>query len=328
MDKFADPCPSPRDEDAVVLAMRVIGHGTCCPGKGWWCRPSPNASPIPALISRRGSGMTVEHLSASGTMYGNQMIDDSNDPERPAGQPVATDTASDICNEPGGVLHLTVHHALLAALCQFIPIPFLDDVAGDRVVRRLVDKLLDRNGRSFGAEAVAPLYEGPSQGVMGRVGGFAKGLIMKPVKKVLRTALIVVTIRRALMTAAQVVLLGRTIDRCLARGELADDAPADRRRERAAQIDAAVRDVMASPERRGLLKLVRESASLLRNDEPAPSVTAAVDADAAEASLSPNERRRLERASAELESKLQSEEQRGMLAALDAAVDARLNAMA
>lgn len=258
------------------------------------------------------------------------MIDDSNDSGQIAGTRIATDTSPDIGDERGGVLHLTVYHALLAAVCQFIPIPFLDDVAGDRVVRRLVDKLLERHGRDYGAEAVAPLYEGPKQGVAGRVGGFVKGLIMKPVKKVLRTALIVVTIRRALMTAARVVLLGRTIDRCLARGELADDMPEDRRRERAVQIDAAVRDVMASPERRGLLKLIRESASLLRDDGSAPPVpvTAVADADAAEASLTANERRRLERAAAELESKLQSEEQRGMLASVDAAVDARLNVAA
>ena len=256
------------------------------------------------------------------------MTDDPNDAEVPAGTRGATGADPGAGDARGGVLHLTVHHALLAAVCQFIPIPFLDDVAGDRVVRRLVDKLLDRNGRGYGAEAVAPLYEGPAQGVAGRVGGFVKGLVLKPVKKVLRTALIVVTIRRALMTAARVVLLGRTIDRCLARGELADDMPDDRRRERAARIDAAVRDVMASPERRGLVRLIRQSASLLRDDEPAPQVppTAAVDADAAEASLSPKERRRLDRATAELESKLQSEEQRGMLAALDAAVDARLDA--
>jgi len=263
-------------------------------------------------------------------MYGDQMIDESNDSERPAGKRAEADANPDAGDGRGGVLHLTVHHALLAAVCQFIPIPFLDDVAGDRVVRRLVDKLLERNGRNYGAEAVAPLYEGPEQGVAGKVGGFLKSLVMKPVKKVLRTALIVVTIRRALMTVTRVVLLGRTIDRCLARGELADDVPDVRRRERAAQIDAAVRDVMASPERRGLLKLVRESASLLRDDKPPRQVpiTAAVDADAAEASLTPDERRRLERAADELESKLQSEEQRGMLASVDAAVDARLNAAA
>ena len=255
------------------------------------------------------------------------MIDDS---EGPAPERIATDASSDPGDERGGVLHLTVHHALLAALCQFIPIPFLDDVAGDRVVRRLVGKLLERNGRDYGPEAVAPLYEGPEQGVAGKVGGFLKGLAMKPVKKVLRTALIAITIRRALMTAARVVLLGRTIDRCLARGELADDWSADRRRERAARIDAAVRDVMASPERRGLLKLVRQSASVLRDDGPTPHVpvTAAADADAAEASLTANERRRLDRAAVELESRLESEEQRGMLAAVDAAVDARLGVAA
>ena len=255
------------------------------------------------------------------------MIDEANDSEQPASKRLAADLDYEGGEEGGGVLHLTVHHALLAALCQFIPIPFLDDVVSDRVVRRLVDKLLKRNGRNYGAETVAPFFEGPEQGMMSRIGGFAKSLVMKPVKKVLRTAFIVVTIRRALLTAARVVLLGRTIDRCLARGELADDMPDVQRRERATQIDAAVRDVMASPERRGLLKLIRESASMLREDKSARPVpiTAAVDADAAEASLTSHERQRLEQAAAELELKLQSEEQRGMLAAVDAAVDARLD---
>jgi len=258
------------------------------------------------------------------------MIDDSNKSERSASERGATDMNGDADQEGGGVLHLTAHHALLAALCQFIPIPFLDDVAGDRVVRRLVDKLLERNGRSYGAEAVAPLFAGPEQGVASKVGGFFKGLAMKPVKKVLRTALIFITIRRAILTAARVVLLGRTIDRCLARGEMASDASDAHRRARAAEIDAAVRDVMASPERRGLVKLMRESASLLRDEGPTPHVpvAAAVDADAAEASLNSNERRRLEQAAVELEAKLQSDAQSGMLAAVDAAVDARLTASA
>lgn len=271
------------------------------------------------------------------------MIDESNDVEQPAGQaagqaarqpagqpPVqrtGADANPDAGDRPGDVLHLTVHHALLAAICQFIPVPFLDDLAGERLVRRLVDKLLERNGRNYSAEAVAPLYEGPQRGVIGKATGFMKSLILKPVKKVLRTALIVVTIRRALMTAAWVILLGRTIDRYLARGEMGDDLPEGRKRERAAQIDAAVREVLASPERRGLLKLIRESAALLRDDKPPRqvAVTAAVDADVAEAALTPDERQRLDRATAELESKLRSDEQQGMLESLDAAVDARLN---
>ena len=251
---------------------------------------------------------------------------ESNDYKQPGGKRVAAHLYPDVDGDGGDVLHLTVYHALLAAVCQFIPIPFLDDVAGDRVVRRLIDKLLERNGRNYSSETVAPLYEGPEQGLAGKIGGFAKSLVMKPVKKVLRTAFIVVTIRRALMTAARVILLGRTIDRCLARGELADDLPDIQKRERAAQIDAAVRDVMASPERRGLLKLIRESASLLRKDDSARQVpiTVAVDVDSVEASLTSDERLRLDRAAAELESKLQSEDQRGMLASVDAAVDARL----
>lgn len=259
-------------------------------------------------------------------MYGMRMKDDADNLDRSAVEGSAPDMNADVGDEGGGVLHLTVHHALLAALCQFIPIPFLDDAAGDRVVRRLVEKLLERNGRDYGAEAVAPLYAGPDQGMAGRVGGFFKGLAMKPVKKVLRTALIYITIRRALLTAARVILLGRTIDRYLARGELASDAPEARRRERAAEIDAAVRDVMASPERRGLVKLLRESTALLRDDGPAADVplAAAADADAAEASLTSSRRERLEQAAAELESKLTSDAQRGMLAAVDAAVDARL----
>ena len=57
-------------------------------------------------------------------------------------------------------------------------------------------------------------------------------------------------------------------------------------------------------------------------------ITAAVDADAVEASLISHERQRLNRAATALESKLQSEEHQGMLASVDAAVNARLNVAA
>ena len=46
-------------------------------------------------------------------MYDGRMIDDSNDSGQPAGDRNATDVNPDIGNEPGSVLHLPVHHALL-----------------------------------------------------------------------------------------------------------------------------------------------------------------------------------------------------------------------
>ena len=235
-------------------------------------------------------------------------------------------------------MHLVAHHAALAGACEFIPLPFADDLAAERFRRALVDKVLSRHGRTFDATALRPLYAGPPKSLIGRAGGIVKGLIMKPVKKLLRTVLFVFTIRRAVLTSGEALLTGRTLDRLLDAGWFAEGQSKDELDDSAARVELAVRGVMASPERRGLLRLLREGVRWLRDDAdaaagtdespPRPSPTLAVDdgtADEAPA-MDPTQRAKVKRAGDRLASQLVSEEGRGVLATLDAAVDRRLAA--
>ena len=229
--------------------------------------------------------------------------------------------------QPGGVLHLIAHKALLAGLCQFIPVPFVDDLLGDRVRRSMVEQLLERRGRTFEVSAVKPLYAGPAKSGLSRVTGFAKSLIFKPVKKLLRTVFIFVTIRRSVLDVAGMLLLGRSLDRRLAAGAFANGTPEEQLREEAAALEAAVRGVLDSPERRGLVRLVRGSFRALRKEgvdgPPTPDALDAAGGDPEEA-LSPQQKRRLSSASTRLSEELERQASEGLLASLDAAVDARL----
>ena len=244
-----------------------------------------------------------------------------------------TPTADEAANPPGGadVMLRVSHYALLSGLCQFIPIPFADDYADQQVRRQMVGTILERRGRSYKASQVSPLYEGPPKFTVGRIGSLAKGLILKPVKKLLRTVFFVATIRRALLEAAEVLLLGHTLDRKLAEGWLAEDQEPRRRKEGAAAIERAVADVMASPERRGIVNLIKVSARLLRNirgepdavDPPEVAVTLKEDEDVEQA-LSPKQRERLRTATNDLQNRLQTKEGKSTLARLDTMIDARL----
>ncbi|MEM7809012.1 MAG: hypothetical protein AAF561_12960, partial [Planctomycetota bacterium] len=229
-------------------------------------------------------------------------------------------------SQPGGgdVLMRVSHFALLAGLCQFIPIPFADDLAGQNVRRRMVGVLLDRRGRTYDVDDVEPLYAGPGKSLVGRAGSFAKGLVLKPMKKLLRTVFFVAIIRQAILATAEVLMLGHTIDRLLAQDWLPNDAPKETLEAEAEQIVVAVSGVMSSPERRGLVTLVRRMARVLRDrdrsDTDLPDVT---DGDA-EAALDDGQRRDLDTASAKLANRLEDETGRSILARVDAAVDARL----
>jgi hypothetical protein len=227
---------------------------------------------------------------------------------------------------PGGteVMLRVSHYALLGGLCQFIPIPFADDLAERHVRKRMVDLLLDRRGRPFDAGVVKPLYAGPGGSILGKAGGIAKSLVMKPVKKLLKTVFFVATIRRAILESAEILLLGHTIDRLLADGRLPAEASEDALRDEAERIEAAVTAVMASPERRGLTTLVRHAANLLREREQIDVTLPPVTDGNAEAALDEEQRRQLDAASKKLAAELEDERGRSTLAKLDAMIDEHL----
>ena len=290
------------------------------------------------VFSHAGSSLLARHDSAAPSpdaWFLNVLLDPAAGPPAKGlpgryGPPIDESPANHATpdGEAGDVLLLISHQALLSGLCEFIPVPFVDDVAGDRVRRSLVAKLLERRGRALEASAVKPLYAGPPTSGLARVTGFAKSLVFKPVKKLLRTVFLFVTVRRAVLRVAEALLLGRSLDRRLAAGGFADGTfPAALKKE-AAALEAAVRGVLASPERRGLVRLVRLSFRTLRKEgvdgPPTPDAIEAAVGNP-EAALSGRQRDLLGRASEMLRGALATEDEAGgVLAQLDAAVDKRL----
>ena len=240
-----------------------------------------------------------------------------------------TDSAD---NPSGGadVMLRVSHYALLSGLCQFIPVPFADDLAERQVRKRLVGVLLDRRGRvNVDAGDLKPLWAGVDNGPVAQVGGFLKGLILKPIKKALRTVFFVATFRKAILEATEALLLGHTLDRLLADGWFADDA-GEAWKDQSRRLAAALETAGGQADRKALSALVRRSATLLkgwwRKDDGTeePNVTAATNAAALERSLSAAQRQRLDRAAGRLEQSLSDKRGQTLLAQFDAAVDAAL----
>ncbi len=192
----------------------------------------------------------------------------------------------------------------------------------------MIAQLLRHRGRSFYVDDVKPLYNGPAKSAIGTAGSVAKSIALKPFKKLLRTILFVATIRRAMLEAAEVLLLGHTLDRLLVAGWFAENSDAKTRNGQANEVYRAVNQVMASPERRGLVQLVRKSSRVLRRGgdggEVQPPTSAVFNDDGVESALDSQQRRQLESASEELARKLAAEEGRSTLARIDAAIDRRL----
>ena len=78
-------------------------------------------------------------------------------------------------------------YALVVALCELIPIPFLDAWIENRVRRRMVRKILSQHGVQLDDAQLALLADATSAGCM----GCFWALVMWPVKKLLKTLLVV-----------------------------------------------------------------------------------------------------------------------------------------
>lgn len=220
------------------------------------------------------------------------------------------------------------HYAMLVGVVQFLPIPFVDDWIHRRLMRKVVGDILRRRGRQFAVEDLAPLFEPGGGGMLGPAGSAARALVLKPMKRLARTVLIVFGARRAALEAAQVLLIGHTLDRQLARGGLPDAATSAERGEEARRIADAVRGAWKGSDRRFLIDVIRRSGGLLVQkgapDEPEPDVAADPQVEQLEKALLPGQRSRLKAAGAKLAGLLRSPDGQSWLTKFDAEVDRRL----
>jgi hypothetical protein len=132
--------------------------------------------------------------------------------------------------------------AIAAAAARFIPVPLLDDAVKFRAIRIAVLRTLRANGRTYSSDVVEPLYAGvdaASSGMVRRAFRYLatvpRRVILFPIRKYVALFGSVRGVPTDVMT---VVLLARTVHRCLVEGRLAD-ADQDRLRAEAVQIRAA-----------------------------------------------------------------------------------------
>jgi len=102
-----------------------------------------------------------------------------------------------------------VHGASLGTgASEFIPVPFLDEWMIKKQRRAMVGMILAESGITF-EKGVPALLTGSGRTLIGRLGSMARGLILKPLKKLFRTVLFWLAARNAARTAMTTYFLAR-----------------------------------------------------------------------------------------------------------------------
>ena len=140
---------------------------------------------------------------------------------------------------------------IAAAAARFVPVPMLDDVVRERAAQIAVSRTLRAHGRAFSSERVEPLWAGRDDGGFRRqVMDTAMKIMFFPVRKYRAVFGAVHGVPTDVM---RVLLLARTLDRRLDRGDLAPDADPDRLAGQARDIRWAVHHAMAGMDLRVLI---------------------------------------------------------------------------
>lgn len=107
----------------------------------------------------------------------------------------------------------TVHRqSFQTGVFEFIPLPFVDDWLIVRERRLLVEKILTNRGVEFEKGVPQLLADGGKKSLLGRLGGLVKSLVFKPLRKVLKTFLFWLTIRRAVLNVVETYFLARFVN--------------------------------------------------------------------------------------------------------------------
>ena len=109
-----------------------------------------------------------------------------------------------------GVSAVTVHRqSFQTGVFEFIPLPFFDDWLIVRERRLLVEKILIGRGVTFEKEVPKLLVDEGKRSLLGKLGGLVRALIVKPLRKILKTLLFWLAIRRAVLNVLETYFLAR-----------------------------------------------------------------------------------------------------------------------
>jgi uncharacterized protein (DUF697 family) len=180
-----------------------------------------------------------------------------------------------------GTEDILLAHAALVALTPLIPLPFVDDVAKNRLQRRMVHALADRRGVVVAARSVETIADDESA----VLAGIGRSLALVPIRFVLRRLLLVLRGKSIVDLASRTYHRGFLVDAAFAYRLCEPAGPATARELRAA-IDEVLATVpiASSPVTHAIREgLARSGKALLdvygrlRGDEPR-GVDAALDA--------------------------------------------------
>lgn len=118
------------------------------------------------------------------------------------------------------LIHQWVVAGVIASAARFVPIPFADDLIRSQCRRFIVSRTLAASGATLSTNELKPLYGGSGGCVAGCLGVMAKAplkLLMFPIRKFVA---IITSVRGVPLEITQSVLLGRTLHRLLARGDV------------------------------------------------------------------------------------------------------------
>jgi hypothetical protein len=106
---------------------------------------------------------------------------------------------------------------IAAAAARFVPVPLLDDVIRARAVRVAVNRTLRAHGVDYPAGKLDPLWDEEDTGFRGKLRSVGRRVLLFPVRKY---AAIFGAVRGVPTDVLRVVLIARTVDRRLSKGEL------------------------------------------------------------------------------------------------------------
>lgn len=140
-------------------------------------------------------------------------------------------------------------YALLYSAGRFVPVPLVDDLVRDEVALRMVVQATEAAGKPVPRSHLAPLAApatGCLRGCLGLVPKLLLSIVLFPIKKI---ANVILGVRNLSRDVTEIVLLGRLVDRALARGEVDPTLTEEAQRAAALELRMALDRALQSSDR-------------------------------------------------------------------------------